>query len=367
MLSFGLSMSGRDETRGTDVVLLPFLKAGESDSEQLLARLVSDQAEPVARSVIGYKLRVFLGQGIRHNQDAEDVYGDVIRRLLSRLYALRQEPDRDGNTISNFRGYVRVIASNACSEYLRRKYPQRSRLEDKLRYLLSHREGLASWKSEDDEWVCGYDSWREQPGQGPRSAKSAELRDNPAAFAAGVFPDRDIQRMSLLELVSAIFKWLDGPIELDDLVQVVAGLQGIKDVTARVEPSSSDERQYVGIEIRDPGAGAEAELGQRLSLERLWNEICQLPVRQRFALIMNLRDPQGSDLASLLPLTGVCTFRELAEALDLVPERLAELFTELPLDDTTIARYLEITRQQVINLRKSARQRLARRMKGFER
>ena len=104
-----------------------------------------------------------------------------------------------------------------------------------------------------------------------------------------------------------------------------------------------------------------------MSLQRLWTEICELPVRQRFALIMNLRDAQGGDLASLLPLTGVCSFREIAEALDLHPDRLAELFGELPLDDATIAGHLGITRQQVINLRKSARERLARKMRGFDR
>ena len=191
MLSFALSMSGRDETRRTDVVLLPFLKADESESEQLLARLVSDQAEPVARSVIGYKLRVFLGQGVRQNQDAEDVYGDVILRLLSRLYALRQEPEPEQNIFSNFRGYVRVIASNACSEYLRRKYPQRSRLEDKLRYLLGHKQGLASWKNEEDEWLCGFDSWRSQSQQSP---KAAALRENPVAFAAGAIVEQRFVR-----------------------------------------------------------------------------------------------------------------------------------------------------------------------------
>jgi hypothetical protein len=41
---------------------------------------------------------------------------------------------------------------------------------------------------------------------------------------------------------------------------------------------------------------------------------------------------------------------------------LDELWDELPLDDLKIAARLGMTRQQVINLRKSARARLARRM-----
>ena len=43
-------------------------------------------------------------------------------------------------------------------------------------------------------------------------------------------------------------------------------------------------------------------------------------------------------------------------------EELAGMWNSLPLDDRGIAERLGITRQQVINLRKSARARLARRM-----
>ena len=50
-----------------------------------------------------------------------------------------------------------------------------------------------------------------------------------------------------------------------------------------------------------------------------------------------------------------------------VPEdRFAELWNDLPLEDSAIAQLLGITRQQVINLRKTARERLARRMRARE-
>jgi hypothetical protein len=44
-------------------------------------------------------------------------------------------------------------------------------------------------------------------------------------------------------------------------------------------------------------------------------------------------------------------------------ERLASLWNDLPIEDVEIAEHLGVTRQQVINLRKVARERLARRMK----
>ena len=46
-------------------------------------------------------------------------------------------------------------------------------------------------------------------------------------------------------------------------------------------------------------------------------------------------------------------------------EEFGEIWNELPLDDKRIAALLGLTRQQVINLRKSARERLTRRMKDF--
>jgi hypothetical protein len=42
------------------------------------------------------------------------------------------------------------------------------------------------------------------------------------------------------------------------------------------------------------------------------------------------------------------------------------MWESLPLDDTAIADRLNLTRQQVINLRKAARMRLARRMAGWK-
>jgi len=57
--------------------------------------------------------------------------------------------------------------------------------------------------------------------------------------------------------------------------------------------------------------------------------------------------------------------RQLAGALEINPERLAEMWNDLPIEDTRIADLTGLTRQQVINARKSGRERLARRLKGF--
>jgi hypothetical protein len=107
------------------------------------------------------------------------------------------------------------------------------------------------------------------------------------------------------------------------------------------------------------------QVEKRMFLQRLWEEVRQLPLNQRVALLLNLRDSQGRGCIALFPAAGIATVRELSETLGISSEELAELWSELPLEDASIAERLRLTRQQVINTRKSARERLKRRLKGF--
>jgi hypothetical protein len=80
------------------------------------------------------------------------------------------------------------------------------------------------------------------------------------------------------------------------------------------------------------------------------------------ALLLNLRDQIGDSALRLLPSSGIATIRQIAGALEMQPEALAGLWRQLPIDDLQIAGMLSLTRQQIVNLRKSARDRLVRRM-----
>jgi len=63
-----------------------------------------------------------------------------------------------------------------------------------------------------------------------------------------------------------------------------------------------------------------------------------------------------------LPVVGVASIRQIGSTLAIDAQELADLWPELPLEDTRIAIILQLTRQQVINLRRTARERLLRRM-----
>ena len=67
-----------------------------------------------------------------------------------------------------------------------------------------------------------------------------------------------------------------------------------------------------------------------------------------------------------LPATGIATFEQIAQILEIPAAQFEQLWTDLPLDDLHIAAYLVATRQQVINLRKTARERLLKRMNGLK-
>src|SRR5207253_9449906 len=107
---------------------------------------------------------------------------------------------------------------------------------------------------------------------------------------------------------------------------------------------------------------ADTVIDQRRLVERLWTEIATLPRPQRCALLLNLRDQQGGSPLLFLPATGIASIRQIAALLDLPMEEFLDLWNRIPLEDREIAERLGVERQQVINLRLAARQRLGRRM-----
>ena len=355
-------MSGQQDSFPIDDLLLPFLQAtGEQESQHHLEILLTGSAEPMLRSIVRQRLQPSPGAAadVEAAQGVEDVCSEILVQLLTRLRELKASPHQ--KSISNFRAYVAVVAYNACHEYIRRKYPRRYALRNRLRYLLTHDQAFALWES-DGEHQCGFSEWaNKKPGrEGGR--KLRQLREDSRTFEQSAMSGRDLGRMNLADVVGAVFQSIGDSVELDQLVSAIAEWMGI--IEERLEPQSDRGETDRGPVDTRPGAAVEVE--QRIYVRHLWSEICQLPPRQRAALLLNLKDGNGNDCIALFPLSGIATPRDIAALLEIPAEQFAELWNELPLDDATIARRLGITRQQVINLRKSARERLARRMKAFE-
>jgi hypothetical protein len=333
---------------------------GEKDpsvAQNCLEELLAGHVEPVVDSIIRYKSNFW---GSNESQDRDDIKSEVMLLLIIRLEELRTSGAR--SPIEDFRGYVAATTYNTYHKYVRMKYPSRYRLKNRIRYLLNHTDGLATWKGDQAKSLCGLAAWRSSLTD--ESADKDHHESDLDGFLRSLDPGKSASQMSLGELTRSFLFWRGRPVQLDELVGIVAELHDIQEpqqVTAQSEDIEGGGLSICEL-LPDPGLNVLATLEQRSHLELLWKEIGLLPQRQRVALLLNLRDAQAGDALILFTLAGIASMRCIAEAIEMPSQELAELWNKLPLEDIAIAGLLGITRQQVINLRKSARERLARRV-----
>jgi DNA-directed RNA polymerase specialized sigma24 family protein len=110
----------------------------------------------------------------------------------------------------------------------------------------------------------------------------------------------------------------------------------------------------------DAAPEAEDVFASRQMLELLWVQIGQLPLMQRRALLLHVHDDVGGSAIQLLIFTGIATLDDVAIALDYSREAMEAMWDRLPMQDLAIAEMLEMTRPQVVSLRRAARERLER-------
>jgi DNA-directed RNA polymerase specialized sigma24 family protein len=283
------------------------------------SEVVVAQGQPVIRAIVARRLGGSLSMG----QDIEDVCSDAMLALLSRC-------ETEPNSVVNIAAYASMVAYHACDNYFRRRFPQRHRLKNKLRYLLKPEHGLDLWDQGAQGWLCGRSQWRGRPSV----PAPAEIPSH-----AGSLEPRP--------LLASLFDLSGGPIGFDNLVDCVARIWGVKDEVVALESIHApvEEPMHRTWEHRVQG---------------LWSEIVALPLPQRAALLLNLRAGEESSPITLFPATGAAGLGDIAAALEIPVEEFAEIWRRLPLSDLEIAGRLGGTRQQVINLRQSARRKLAR-------
>jgi DNA-directed RNA polymerase specialized sigma24 family protein len=327
-----------------DPVLEPFLNAPvESAAEQAALRVLIDQVTPVIEGVIRGKAGAMVAANER-----EELFSEAVLQLIRRLHEIKPDPAR--RPIANLSGYAAVTAFNVVHAHFRRAHPERQRLRNHIRHLVRKSARFALWQSPSGPFVCGLASWE---GTVSGEASEADLDGIPALVppVSATWNDA-IGRPQLTRALEHVFEHVRKPVELERVVEKVAELFRLP-----VSPSQASP-----VERVDETVSAESSLVYRSALVEVWREIDLLPPRQRIALLLGLRDENGSALTSLLVLLRIATFDELAAAVELGRDELAALWDQLPLPDLVIAERLGLTRQQVINLRKSARDRLGRRL-----
>lgn len=312
-----------------DPVLRPLIRCGrEADRAREIEYLIVLEATPVMERVLQ---RCRMVQPALQESDFEDAAATVALQLTRKLQLL---PDSVDEAVRDFGDYVAATTLNVFRDLQRRSSPLRARLERRLRFLLTRDRRLALWTSPAGS-LCGLSAW-------------SHSDDFSAAAPSWTADGPEVSAQSIV----ALFQKAGRPMLFETLVTAAAAAWNVIDQPALVSVDSViDER---------PGQAAAAE--SRQMLELLWAEILELPGHQRIALLLNLREAIGINAILLFPLTGVADFSALAAALGMPERDLAAIWNDLPLDDLRIASLMNVTRQQVINYRKSARERLQRRL-----
>jgi hypothetical protein len=300
------------------------------------------------RSMVSQRLAA---AGLTERQDLEDLCSEVLAELLYKLRQVEEHPEQRG--IENFESYAAAATYRTYSDYLRRKYPQRHRLKTQMRYLFQTEKRFEIWEIPDHLWLCGLSRWGESLRHLRKTPTLEEVRELSIELGTGTPPDYPA------DFVANLLHRLGAPVELNDLVGLLARFWGIRDRT-RIE------LQELALTHSEQGTTIARHIELQEWLAHLWREVVCLPLAQRHALLLNLREEGGGSALMLVPLAGIASIAEIADLLCLSRDELATLWRQLPIDDLAIAARLGLTRQQVINLRKAARARLTRRMSGTQ-
>lgn len=297
-----------------------------------IERLIVDVARPLSRRILSRYTR---NESLLQPHDADDIDATVVLRLVGKLNAAVARPD---DAVRGFEDYVATLTYNAVNDFLRWRHPERARLKNRLRHVLTHDPRLALWMAPGG------------PACGPAASRGTTAVRGEIALPENRVAPEMTDRAHLADAVAAIFEAAPEPVAFEALVRTVAALWNLSEPRA-VEPDA---------ESAEPHAIARFET--RIFLRAVWREIRLLRPLQRKALLLNLRESETVNVVSLIVLTGVASVDEIAEAMEMSREELGAIWNDLPLDDLRIASMMQLTRQQVINLRKSARERLARRV-----
>ncbi len=332
-----------------DQLLLPYLQATEETERQRhLDELLLVYSAPVVRQALRRKLGFYVTQlGINpHNQDAEDLYQEIMTKILQMLHDLGTSTTK--TDIENLRQYVAGIASNACNDVLRTKSPARARLKNNLRFILSQHRDLVVWKI-GEETVCGFRTWRDSNKRSSPETRLVNIEERLATFQSTRFPRENLKQVPLTKILAELFQWMDGPIELDVVVNIIASLLEVKDYPVE----SVDDARLEDIETRIAHStlSSSSRLEEQALLRRLWQELKELSSDQRDVFCFGFEDSSGRDLFTVLLEAEIVNFEQLARELGRSTETIVRLWSKMPMDDEAIAHELKTTRPQVYKWR----------------
>lgn len=341
-----------------DSILRPFLMAKDAaESERQLTILLVENAAPRIKKIIMARLHSFFNN-YEHHPDFEDLYSEVKTRLVRYLEELKINPTT--RHCKDFRSYVATIAHNVCNDFLRQRYPARTRLYKQVRDLLTAHPDFAIWRNivenEKGDWLCGFASWQGRKVTTRAADWLQQFYENSDSSIEAVAQGTDIQLMELDDLVAAIFNQIGESIYVDDVVSIIADIKGINDLPAISFDNDEDDFAH---DLPDSKLRIDRVLEMREPLKLFWESLCQLPDEEFKVYILYARDTAGEDLIALFLATKIVTESQIAQLLGISIKQFQDIWLgKLPLDNESIAKELGIKIERVYKLRCQAGKRL---------
>ena len=257
-----------------DTLLEPLLTAtSEEQADELLSQLIAGHAEPVIKG------------SFVSNSASTRIRKRSVRNLMtfirtwccssSRSCSAFQTSQCESDHRRAWHG--RNHRASTCARWMRRQFPERHALKNRLHYLLTRQRGFAIWEDNNGKPLAGFTTWQQQKMPAARNVFDVE---NLPAHIRTLKSDKAPE---LAEAVASILNYAGGPVEFDELVSAVAAIQGISDQP--VESLAEDEEGGFDPATADPDPAWRIE--KKMFLQRLWEELTQLPVNQRAALLLN--------------------------------------------------------------------------------
>lgn len=336
----------------SDPLLLPFFTTTE---EAALESQKSDLQKEIDRIVIPIlrrKLGFYLDMNARsHDPEAEDFYQKINLLIWQRMEVVRTDPD--GKSITDFRDYVAVIAYNAIKKALLKSNRELYDLHNHTLDVLKNNRSFAVWENIKGEKMCGYASQQDSEPSFVQRRRIKHFVETPVEFMRGSLQNRDARKMAVGDLIAMIFDELRSPVKFADLMKGCAEILGIKRTALLLSIDQSLIENY-----QDPRSDVAVDFENKEAIVRFWENAPQLPVLERQALLLSLKDQHRTHFLKILEEKGLTTFDEIERTLALPPGKLEEIWNDLPLGNEQLGRLLGVSLGQVSKLRERARGRL---------
>ncbi|MCI0337561.1 MAG: hypothetical protein L0226_08295 [Acidobacteria bacterium] len=325
----------------------------EKTQRRDIDELISVYADPVIKRVMLQRLNLYFDSQRKglNQPEAEDLYQTVILKLVSyfgdnRNALLTQD-------ICEMSSYVAAVTHNVCNDFLRMKYPEWTRLKNSLRELIRRRPDLSCWTIE-NHTLCGFSCWAGQAENNEAVGHMVELvqKDSNVGETENL---TDLIKLPLSRQVTELFHRVEGPLEIDHLVQIVARLRGIKDCLSE----SLDDEDLSGLQIVESPSRYYENLEVKELLLKIWMAACELPLNQRKAFIYTSVDYRGDSLVHRVLREQVITITQVYKSLNITRDKLISIWDDLPMNTSAAAAELGTSTRMVAKWRHRALRKLS--------